>query len=101
MNATHTATRLTFCANGDANSYALLDDQGKWFMSVLVNGEQLEPRQEANMRRLVACWNACEGISTDALENGPTMMAAYQREQDRADKAERDLELIQNAAHPA
>lgn len=24
---------------------------------------------EANARRLVACWNACEGISTDNLEN--------------------------------
>ena len=23
---------------------------------------------EANARRLVACWNACEGISTDELE---------------------------------
>ena len=26
------------------------------------------PRTEANARRLVACWNACEGISTDELE---------------------------------
>jgi hypothetical protein len=26
------------------------------------------PSPEANARRLVACWNACEGISTDALE---------------------------------
>jgi len=25
---------------------------------------------EANARRLVACWNACQGISTDAIESG-------------------------------
>ena len=25
-------------------------------------------KSEANARRLVACWNACEGISTEALE---------------------------------
>jgi hypothetical protein len=25
-------------------------------------------KQEANMRRLVACWNACEGLSTEELE---------------------------------
>lgn len=97
MTATHTPTRLTFRANGNANSYTLLDDQGGWFMSMLVNGRQLEPRQEANLRRLAACWNACDGISTDALETGPTMLAAFQREQDRADTAERALEQAQRS----
>lgn len=96
MTITHTPTRLTHRANGNANSYTLLDDQGEWFMSMLVNGRQLEARQQANLRRLAACWNACEGISTEALETGPGMLAAFQREQDRADIAERTLEQ----AHP-
>jgi len=63
----HTPTRLTVRANGDANSYALLDDKGRWFMSMLVNGEQMEAKQEANLRRLAACWNACEGIPTEEI----------------------------------
>ena len=69
MTTTHTPTRLTVRANGDANSYALLDDKGRWFMSMLVNGEQMTELQEANIHRLAACWNACEGISTEDLEN--------------------------------
>lgn len=81
MTIPHTPTRLTVRANGDANSYALLDDNGHWFMSVLMNGEQMTARQEANLRRLAACWNACEGVSTEDLENqeqadGPISVAA-------------------------
>ena len=67
MTIPHTPTRLTVRANGDANSYALLDDKGRWFMSMLVNGEQMEAKQEANLRRLAACWNACEGIPTEEI----------------------------------
>lgn len=64
-----TTTRLTFRANGEANSYALIDaDTGKWFMSLLVNGEQMETKQVENLRRLAATWNACDGIPTEALE---------------------------------
>ena len=68
MTIPHTPTRLTVRANGDANSYALLDDKGRWFMSMLVNGEQMEAKQEANLRRLAACWNACADIPAEALE---------------------------------
>lgn len=68
MTIEHTSTRLTHRANGNANSYTLLDDQGEWFMSMLVNGRQMEARQQANLRRLAACWNACDGIPTQALE---------------------------------
>lgn len=69
MTAQHTKTHLTFRENGEANSYALLDDQGRWFMSLLLNGEQVTARQEANLRRLAACWNACDGIDTAELEH--------------------------------
>lgn len=64
----HTEGRLTFRANGDANSYALIGDDGRWWMSVLMNGEQMTERQESNLRRLAACWNACEGIDTGLIE---------------------------------
>lgn len=63
-----TNRHLTFRANGDANSYALLDDTGNWFMSLLVNGQQMEAKQVENLRRLAATWNACDGIPTEALE---------------------------------
>ena len=64
-----TTHRLTFRANGDANSYALLDaDTGNWFMSLQVNGQQMEAKQVENLRRLAATWNACDGIPTEALE---------------------------------
>jgi len=33
-----------------------------------MEGCERTPRCEANARRLVACWNACEGIDTDHLE---------------------------------
>jgi hypothetical protein len=29
---------------------------------------QIDGRGEANARRLVACWNACQGITTETLE---------------------------------
>jgi len=32
------------------------------------------PRPEANARRIVACFNACEGIPTDALEQSSELM---------------------------
>ena len=38
--------------------------------------------------RLVACWNACEGIGTDALEKGRMSPDAFQAEESRADRAE-------------
>lgn len=34
------------------------------------------PSGEANARRLVACWNACDGIDTDLLEEKADLAAA-------------------------
>jgi hypothetical protein len=62
-------TRIYFHANGDANSYALIDqDANKWLMTVLVNGEHTTARQAEILERMAACWNACEGVSTEALQ---------------------------------
>jgi hypothetical protein len=49
---------LKFRANGDANSYALLDgDTGKWVLSLLANGEMHTPEQIAVLDRLSQGWN--------------------------------------------
>ena len=46
---------------------------------------------QENARRLVACWNACAGLSTEALEGGPSMAEVLQREQDHAPAAKLDV----------
>lgn len=48
----------------------------------------------ANAIRLAACWNACQGLSTSALEAGPTAQEAYQREERRADQAETERDEL-------
>ena len=68
MSDQNTQGRLSIKENGDANSYALLDESGNWLLSILHNGEKLTSVQRETMRRVAACWNACEGISTDELE---------------------------------
>lgn len=50
--------------------------------------------EEDACRRMVACWNACEGISSDALLSGTALITAFQREQDRADTALRQREEL-------
>ncbi len=39
-------------------------------MEVFAYGEIPEEVAVANTQRFVACWNACQGISTEALEDG-------------------------------
>ena len=75
----HSPEKLEFKASTYApNTYRLGTEGGDWLMAVLHNGEQVEARQEANMRRLVACWNACDGSSTGWLE--------FQTSADRVDQ---------------
>lgn len=64
----HTPGRMTFREDGDANHYSMMDDTGRWWLAMLHNGEAPSARQVANMRRLAACWNACDMIPTEALE---------------------------------
>ncbi len=54
----------------------------------------------ANARRLVACWNACEGIPTAALEDGVVgeMLEALENlENDNGIMPDTAWELVQNA----
>lgn len=83
----HTKGSIAFRADGDANHYAMIDKSGRWLMSVLMNGEQLTAQQEANLRRIVACWNACQCVSTADLEmdNAAFIQVFNERNQLRAD----------------
>ena len=84
--STHTKGRIEFRPNGESNSYAMLDEDGNWWLSVLMNGEQVTERQLQNLRRLAACWNACDGIPTARIEAGAVDVLAYSMEL----KAQRD-----------
>jgi hypothetical protein len=77
----HTQGKLKVGAVSHTGQYAEIDAvsntawQGAypWERLALCYGDEDYPDQgskimEANARRLVACWNACEGISTAALE---------------------------------
>lgn len=67
--AQHTPGRIKYHAQGDANTYAILiDENDEWLLALLHNGQQATARQEANLRRLAACWNGCDGLSTDDIE---------------------------------
>lgn len=64
----HDQGELTFAESQYEPNRFTIGLNGKWFMSIQHNGEQLVERQRENMRRLVACWNACQGTSTESLE---------------------------------
>lgn len=66
----HTRGLIRYHENGEANSFAIIEEgtDGRWLMTLLHNGHDVGERQTANLRRVVACWNACEGIDTELLE---------------------------------
>lgn len=69
MNTQHTMGTLEFNESPhEANRFGINVFGHNWLMSILHNGMQLVEVQRANMRRLVACWNACDGIATEKLE---------------------------------
>lgn len=49
---------------------------------------------DANMARLAACWNACEGLPIYALEAGRMSPDAFQLNESRADQAERQRDEL-------
>ncbi len=59
----HTPGRLK--VRGGFSIYA---DDGKTHVADTCLTNSVPDNDEANARRLVACWNACEGLSTEALE---------------------------------
>lgn len=74
MSAQHTQGRLHV---GDGNNARrIIYDERGWAVAdaKLFHARRQESEDIENARRLVACWNACEGVSTDDLE---AMPAAY------------------------
>lgn len=95
MNERFTKGRLYQLSRSPDVVHAEQGNRGRRICCTESMGDKAE--NEANARRIVATWNACAGISTEALETGPTMMEAYQREEDRADKAERERDELRTA----
>lgn len=60
----HTPGRLTYQEDSDAYTHILRDADGRFIASA----PQGTTVQEPNMRRLAACWNACEGMETHDIE---------------------------------
>lgn len=78
----------------EANRFSVGIKGRGWLLSILHNGEQLVEVQRNNMRRLVACWNACAGIDTQMLDGfSPGFLARYP---DRALAERRTLEGHKN-----
>lgn len=71
MSAAHTPGRLRLTAanalglEGNPQAGDRLKIHSPWIEDAWDGDEEAD----ANMRRLAACWNACEGLSTEALEN--------------------------------
>lgn len=62
----------------EANRFSVNIKGRGWLMSILHNGQQLVEVQRENLRRMIACWNACAGIDTDLLEGfSPNFLASY------------------------
>lgn len=89
MNAKHTQGRLqptasadlwnvSYDATGTTCYQALRDQAGNVVALVVAHDPDLfsDPDTRPNAARLAACWNACEGISTDTLELVPRFTEA-------------------------
>lgn len=95
----HTIGRLEYSSAGYGTKTGIVTDE--YFIrrpgdDVAVAAEVIDPEtgkpSEVNARRLVACWNACEGMTTKQLEDLPAPIRfQQQRLSDRT--SERD-ELI-------
>lgn len=51
-------TPLKIYENGEANSYAILDNDGKWLLSFLHNGEALIEQQRETIQTIVNAINS-------------------------------------------
>lgn len=63
---------LVWHAQGDADEYCLLTQDGRWVIAFRMQGEKTTFEQQAILRHMVASANACREIDTPTLEDlGP------------------------------
>ena len=77
----HTKGKLAVIDDGSMGSIVLASDLtpiGHTFQIKPLKQDLLQTERKENARRLVACWNACEGSSTEWLE--------FQNDPDRIDQ---------------
>jgi hypothetical protein len=55
-------------ADGDIEIYADGRNYPAYEIAVVPDNDLTEHERDTNARRIVACWNACEGIPTEALQ---------------------------------
>lgn len=92
MSEKHTQGRLIVRCG-----YSIYADEGKTPVADTCLTASVPDNDEANARRLVACWNACEGISTEALERSD-VIASMQGERRRLETQRDDLLAALKAA---
>jgi hypothetical protein len=61
--------RIYFRANGEANSYSLINQAGdKWLLALLVNGEHTIARQAEILEEMQRRWNSHDDMLAVLLE---------------------------------
>lgn len=89
MSIEHTEGRLTATESQHEPNRFMISVPAGWLFSILHNGEALVEKQRVNVRRLVACWNALDGLPTELLERyGATRRGIYKGTEEL--KAQRD-----------
>lgn len=81
-----------------STAYTDLTDENGTVIALVVVGEKSpwgRPDPRPNTRRLVACWNACDGISTETLEGEASNLHEWLEKKriEAIDRAEVNLEL--------
>lgn len=96
----HTSGPLEFSSAGHGSNGGITVDEH--FIrrpedDVAVAAEIIDPEtgvpSESNARRLVACWNACQNIATDAIESGS--LDLFQLQLDRMVLTQQRDELLE------
>ena len=86
--------KLDWQVSGEANEYTLMSG-GNWLAMLRLNGEMLVDKQRGIVRRIVACFNACAGFSTEVLEDaiseGRGVIRALQLQRDVAWEEAREI----------
>lgn len=104
MSTQHAQGRLTACTPSDT-LHAIRNARDCIVADVGYSGTTTV--DTANARRLVACWNACEGLSTEKLENidmlGGTLAGRFEafhaRERELMDVRDELLEALKVLHH--